>query len=82
MMTNIDDDTICGYTDHRVYYYADVADGQSGSPVFYRNSSGEFVVAIHTHGFETTYPTNEQYNRGRRITQDLINRLSSYGINV
>ncbi len=79
----IDDDAICGYTGYRVYYYADAANGQSGSPVFYRNSSGEFVViAIHTHGFDTAYPANEQYNRGRRITQDLINRLSSYGIDV
>lgn len=60
----------------KVYYYVDANDGQSGAPVYYQNSSGDYIViAIHIRGGVT-------YNLGRRMTQALFNELASFGIDV
>lgn len=63
-------------TTYRVKYDTDTEAGQSGSPVYYYNSTyGYQAVAIHTHGTSTS----EEYNSGWRITSAFINTLDSLG---
>lgn len=75
------DSTTCGYDLSKglIRYYADTEGGQSGSPVYYCNSSGDYVaIAIHTLGIPEG--STQEYNQGWRITTSFINQLKSAGL--
>lgn len=49
-----------------LYYMVDTAEGQSGSPVFFRKHNDQrLVLAVHTYG-------GDDRNKGRRVTRDLV----------
>lgn len=62
-------------TSYRVSYDADTIPENSGCPVYYTSSSDAFAVAIHTLGTSST----TLYNSGVRITNSMINTLSTQG---
>ncbi len=62
-------------TTYQLHHSADTYDGESGAPLFYENSSGEFVVI----GIQVGTSDNETYNIARRITTTLIDLLEEEG---
>lgn len=60
-------------TDKKLFYNMDTEGGTSGSPII--SSSGD-VVGIHTNGVGGNY----RHNSGVRITDEVLNQLSSWGV--
>jgi len=65
---------------YRLYYDDDTSNGSSGAPAYDQRGPGDpwcqgpCVMAIHTTGNDV-FP----YNSGTRITQDVFNKLESWG---
>src|SRR2546421_895844 len=57
----------------RVFYNIFTFDGQSGSPVFFRNNNSEIACAIHNFG-------DVPFNSGVRINPDVIDQLNEWKV--
>lgn len=67
---------ITSVTNKRIKYDADTEPGESGSPVYFNDSTyGNLAVAIHTHGTDIL----NWKNSGWRITSEFINHLADLG---
>ena len=70
------DGNVTSTATNRIKYDADTVEGQSGSPVYFNDSTnGYLVVAIHTDGTDLI----NWKNSGWRITSAFINELRSLG---
>jgi glutamyl endopeptidase len=61
-------------TSHRVFYSLHTEQGQSGSPVFYRNGGENIACAIHHFG-------DTDFNAGVRINADVVAQLNEWSTN-
>jgi V8-like Glu-specific endopeptidase len=57
-------------TPERIYYKLDTYEGNSGSPLFFRNGDNALVIGVHSYG--------ENPNYSIRLNQDIINRWSEW----
>lgn len=64
----------------RLYYAVDTSSGQSGAPVWMRQSAQEppVVVGVHAYGFKSSDTGDDRANSATRITPELITMIRQW----
>jgi len=62
-------------TDFKHFYYLDTYGGQSGSPVWYYDGYGTYIITVHAYGTSAIPPVR---NSGTRLNQGKINSILAW----
>lgn len=71
-----DEGRVDSVSPNRIFYTLDTVSGQSGSPIFSQN---QYIVGIHTRGFDENDLSADRINSGWRVTSSFIITMESLG---